>query len=78
MPTDNSYSNTEMSTNSYLENCHPTTEPSFTGRKGIPYDWYSLLLPSDTVFEATLNTLLSAEITNLFVSGDIFTPNTSK
>jgi hypothetical protein len=49
-----------------------------TGRKGIPYDWYSLLLPSETVFEASLNTLLSAEITNLFVSGDIFTPNTSK
>lgn len=69
---------TDMSTNSYLENCQPSTEPAFTGRKGIAYDWHKLLLPSDTVFEASLETLLSSEITTSFSTGDIFSPNSRK
>ena len=35
-------------------------EPLFTGRKGIVYDWQKLLVPSDAVFEASLQTLLTA------------------
>ena len=35
-------------------------EPMFTGRKGIVYDWQKLLVPSDAVFEASLQTLLTA------------------
>ena len=35
-------------------------EPLFTGRKGIVYDWQKLLMPSDAVFEASLQTLLNA------------------
>ncbi len=35
-------------------------EPLFTGRKGIVYDWQQLFLPSDAVFEASLETLLNA------------------
>ena len=35
-------------------------EPLFTGRKGIVYDWQKLLVPSDAVFEASLETLLNA------------------
>jgi len=35
-------------------------EPLFTGRKSIVYDWQKLLVPSDTVFEASLETLLNA------------------
>jgi len=35
-------------------------EPLFTGRKGIVYDWQNLLMPSDAVFEASLQILLNA------------------
>ena len=35
-------------------------EPLFTGRKGIVYDWQRLLMPSDAIFEASLQTLLNA------------------
>jgi len=35
-------------------------EPLFTGRKGIVYDWQKLLVPSEAVFEASLETLLNA------------------
>ena len=31
-----------------------------TGRKGVPYDWQALLMPSDTVFEASLQMMLAA------------------
>ena len=78
MPTDNSSSATDTSTNSYLENCQPTDEQSFTGIKGIAYDWHKLLLPSDTVFEASLETLLSSDISASFCTGDIFSPNSRK
>ena len=78
MPTDNSSSMTDTSINSYLENCQPTDEPAFTGIKGIAYDWHRLLLPSDTVFEASLETLLSSDITTSFCTGDIFSPNNRK
>ena len=63
MPTDNSSSMTDTSINSYLENCQSITEPRLHGLKGIAYDWHKLLLPSDTVFEASIETLLSSEIT---------------
>lgn len=78
MPTDNSSSPTATSTNSYLENCQPSTEPKFTGRKGIAYDWQRLLIPSDTVFEASLQTLLSSVTTDLLNIGDHFSPTTHK
>jgi hypothetical protein len=48
------------------------------GLKGIAYDWHKLLLPSDTVFEASLETLLSSEISASFCTGDIFSPNSRK
>jgi hypothetical protein len=35
-------------------------EPLFSGRKGIVYNWQNLLLPSATVFEASLQILLNA------------------
>jgi hypothetical protein len=35
-------------------------EPLFSGRKGIVYNWQNLLLPSATVFEASLQTFLNA------------------
>ena len=40
----------------------PTTldEPIFTGRKGIVYDWQTLLMPTDSAFETSLQILLNA------------------
>jgi hypothetical protein len=31
-----------------------------TGRKGPAYDWHAVLIPSDTVFEASLQMMLAA------------------
>jgi hypothetical protein len=33
-------------------------DPSINGRKGPSYDWHALLIPSEPVFEASLQTLL--------------------
>ena len=55
MPIDNF-----KSEESFLENRHTSIEPTFTGRKGIVYDWQKLLVPSDAVFEASLQILLTA------------------
>ncbi|GDX15409.1 MAG: hypothetical protein ACO28X_00490 [Ilumatobacteraceae bacterium] len=30
-----------------------------TGRKGPAYDWHAMLIPSDTVFEASLQMMLA-------------------
>jgi len=35
-------------------------EPLLSGRKGMVYNWQNLLLPSATVFEASLQILLNA------------------
>lgn len=68
MPIDNF-----QSEESFLENRHTLIEPTFTGRKGIAYDWQQLLIPSETVFEATLQTLLNA-----IDLGDQMSPTASK
>jgi hypothetical protein len=34
-----------------------------TGRKSMSYDWQSLLIPSDTVFEASLQMMLATPAT---------------
>ena len=68
MPIDNF-----QSEESFLDNRHTSIEPTFTGRKGIAYDWQQLLIPSETVFEATLQTLLSA-----IDAGDQMSPTASK
>jgi hypothetical protein len=44
-----------------------------TGRKGLPYDWQGLFLPSDAVFEACLETLLSAHVST--DAGDVSSPS---
>jgi hypothetical protein len=46
----------------FNQSAHSTIldEPLFTGRKGIVYDWQKLLVPSEAVFEASLETLLNA------------------
>jgi hypothetical protein len=63
MPTDNL-----LSGESFLENRHTSIEPTFTGRKGLPYDWQQLFVPSSTVFEACLEMLLSD-------AGDVTSPS---
>ena len=68
MPIDNF-----KSEESFLENRHTSPEPTFTGRKGIADDWQQLLIPSETVFEASLETLLSA-----LAAGDPMSPTASK
>ena len=68
MPTDNLSSG-----ESFLENRHTSFEPSMTGRKGLPYDWQGLFLPSDAVFEACLETLLSAHVST--DAGDVSSPS---
>ena len=35
-------------------------DASINGRKGPSYDWQSALVPSDTVFEASLQMMLAA------------------
>lgn len=44
----------------FLENRHTSIEPTFTGRKGIRYDWEQLLIPSEAVIEASLEVMLNA------------------
>jgi hypothetical protein len=33
----------------FLENRHTSIEPTYTGLKGIRYDWEGLLIPSEAV-----------------------------
>ena len=46
--------------NSSDNNIVALDEPLFTGRKGIPYDWQALLMPTDIAFDASLHALLNA------------------
>ena len=44
----------------FLSDLTALDEPLFTGRKGIVYDWQSLLLPSEIAFDVSLHALLNA------------------
>jgi len=46
--------------NSFDNNLFALDEPLFTGRKGMPYDWQALLMPTDIAFDASLHALLNA------------------
>jgi hypothetical protein len=46
---------------SFLENRHTSIEPSYTGRKGIAYDWQQLLIPDEAVIEASLEIILNSD-----------------
>lgn len=47
---------------SFLENRHTSIEPTFTGRKGVPYDWQQLLIPDEAVIEASLEIMLNTDV----------------
>jgi hypothetical protein len=76
MSTDNASSS--LSIFSSLENRHTCDESAFTGRKGVRYDWQQLLVPSDAIFEASLETLLSSLDAQQIDAGDQFSPSASK
>jgi hypothetical protein len=76
MSTDNASSS--LSIFSSLENRHTCDESAFTGRKGVRYDWQQLLVPSDAIFEASLETLLSSFDAQHIDAGDQFSPSASK
>lgn len=76
MSTDNASSS--LSIFSSLENRHTCDESAFTGRKGVRYDWQQLLVPSDAIFEASLETLLSAFNVQHIDAGDQYSPSASK
>jgi hypothetical protein len=76
MSTDNASSS--LSIFSSLENRHTCDESAFTGRKGVRYDWQQLLVPSDAIFEASLETLLSSFNAQHIDAGDQFSPSASK
>jgi hypothetical protein len=76
MSTDNASSS--LSIFSSLENRHTCDESAFTGRKGVRYDWQQLLVPSDAIFEASLETLLSSFYAQHIDAGDQFSPSASK
>ena len=46
---------------SFLENRHTSIEPTYTGRKGVPYDWQQLLIPDEAVIEASLEIMLNSD-----------------
>ena len=50
----------KTSPENYLSKIADLDEPLFTGRKGIAYDWQSLLLPSEIAFDVSLHALLNA------------------
>lgn len=50
----------ENSPENYLSNLDALDEPLFTGRKGITYDWHSLMMPTEISFDASLHALLNA------------------
>ena len=76
MSTDNASSS--ISIFSSLENRHTCDESAFTGRKGIRYDWQQILVPSDAIFEASLETLLSSFDAQHLDAGDQYSPSASK
>jgi hypothetical protein len=76
MSTDNASSS--ISIFSSLENRHTCDESAFTGRKGIRYDWQQMLVPSDAIFEASLETMLSSFDAQPIDAGDQYSPSASK
>jgi hypothetical protein len=76
MSTDNASSS--ISIFSSLENRHTCDESAFTGRKGIRYDWQQLLVPSDAIFEASLETMLSSFDAQPIDAGDQYSPSAAK
>jgi hypothetical protein len=76
MSTDNASSS--LSIFSSLENRHTCDDSAFTGRKGVRYDWQQLLVPSDAIFEASLETLLSSFDAQHIDAGDQYSPSASK
>ena len=76
MSTDNASSS--ISIFSSLENRHTCDESAFTGRKGIRYDWQQMLVPSDAIFEASLETMLSSFDAQHIDAGDQYSPSASK
>ncbi|HAG66843.1 MAG: hypothetical protein ABR77_07500 [Acidimicrobiia bacterium BACL6 MAG-120322-bin79] len=76
MSTDNASSS--ISIFSSLENRHTCDESAFTGRKGMRYDWQQMLVPSDAIFEASLQTLLSSFNTQHIDAGDQYSPAAMK
>jgi hypothetical protein len=76
MSTDNASSS--LSNFSSLENRHTCDDSTFTGRKGMRYDWQQLLVPSDAVFEASLETLLSSLEAQHIDAGDQYSPAAMK
>jgi hypothetical protein len=76
MSTDNA--STSISIFSSLENRHTCDESAFTGRKGIRYEWQQLLVPSEAIFEASLETLLSSFDAQPIDAGDQYSPSASK
>jgi hypothetical protein len=76
MSTDNA--STSISIFSSLENRHTCDESAFTGRKGIRYDWQQLLVPSDAIFEASLETMLSSFDAQPIDAGDQYSPSAAK
>ncbi len=76
MSTDNASSS--LSNFSSLENRHTCDDSTFTGRKGMRYDWQQLMVPSDAIFEASLETLLSSFDAQHLDAGDQYSPSASK
>ena len=76
MSTDNASSS--LSNFSSLENRHTCGDSTFTGRKGVRYDWQQLLVPSDAIFEASLETLLSSLDAQHLDAGDQYSPSALK
>ena len=76
MSTDNASSS--LSIFSSLENRPTCDDSAFTGRKGVRYDWQQLLVPSDAIFEASLETLLSSFNAQHIDAGDQYSPSASK
>ncbi|MFM7308324.1 MAG: hypothetical protein ACKO2Q_10175 [Actinomycetota bacterium] len=50
--------NTRVTTASVASSRVVHDDASINGRKGPSYDWHAMLIPSDPVFEASLQTLL--------------------
>jgi len=57
MPTRFSEANVPAPT--YIENRHTGIERAVTGRKGVPYDWQALLVPTDDEFDAAVAAIAS-------------------
>jgi hypothetical protein len=74
MSTDNA--STSISIFSSLENRHTCDESAFTGRKGLR--WQQLLVPSDAIFEASLETMLSSFDAQHIDAGDQYSPSAAK